>query len=445
MLVNELGCFVAQLDYDALPPEVVEAAKLRILDLLAASLAGFHLGSHELLLPLLDGAPEATVWGIGRKLPLRDAALINSFVSHSQYLEDGSRYTGGHPSSVVIPAALTLAETGHASGKALIAAVVAGYEIFLRLGRAIYPSTVVRGFQSTAVLGAPSSAAACAQLLRFDPQQAKNALAIACNLGGGLKEALKSSDSQPIQVARSCEGGMLAAQLAGRGAAGADAILEQGFLKAYADDAHVDQILQGLGREYRITETYLKIHAGCRGNHAPVDAVLEAMRAHAIDPSAIRSIRVAVDTVTYAAEIHQPASGAEAQFSIAFSIAAALVEGNASIFQFTDRKVADPRVQQTMQRITVEVDKKLDLGYPDQRGAWAEITLNDGTQRRGSVDNARGEPEFPFSRADIEAKFIGLGQRMLGSKAAQVRDSVLALETLADASLLATQLGGTAG
>src|SRR5213075_2000196 len=107
---------------------------------------------------------EATLWGEERLASVREAALVNSFATHSTYLEDGSRFTGGHPSSVVIPAALAEAESRGQSGGELIAAVAAGYEVFLRLGRAIYPATVNRGFQSTAVLGAVSSAAAVARL-----------------------------------------------------------------------------------------------------------------------------------------------------------------------------------------------------------------------------------------------------------------------------------------
>ena len=243
MLINELGKFVAQTRYENLPPAVVETVKLRVLDLLAAGLAGYHMGCHRQLLPILGGAAEATVWGAGTRIALRDAMLVNSFMSHALYLDDGSRFTGGHPSSVVIPSALALAETRHAGGRELIAAVAAGYEIFLRLGRAIYPSTVVRGFQSTAVLGAVIVRRRVRQPLGLSPEAAKNALAIACNLGVGLKEALKSSGSQPIQVARSCECGVLVAQFAAQGAVGADSILEGGFLKAFAENPASDGIL----------------------------------------------------------------------------------------------------------------------------------------------------------------------------------------------------------
>lgn len=440
MLVNEFGKFIAQTRYENLPADVIDTVKLRVLDLFAAALAGYHLGCHKQLLPVLGGADEASVWGVGKKLALRDAAMLNSFMSHALYLDDGSRFTGGHPSPVVIPSAVALAETERATGRDMIAAVAAGYEIFLRLGRAIYPSTVVRGFQSTAVLGAAASASACASLLRFSPEQAKNALAIACNLGVGLKEALKSSGSQPIQVARSCESGIVAALFAKQGAQGADSILEGGFLKAFAEKPATADLLTGLGTDFRIFETYIKVHGGCRGNHAPVDVVQDVVKNNAIKPENIASILIRVDSVTYAAEIHSPANGNEAQFSVAFAVAAALVYGDASVFQYTDAKVADPRIRAMMARIHVEVDKKLDEGYPDKRAAAAEIVLADGRRCSGYIPNAKGEPECPLSAAEIEAKFLTLTRDILPGGGARVRDLVMGLEKLTDLSTLTASL-----
>lgn len=440
MLVNEFGKFIAQTRYENLPANVVETVKRRVLDLLAAGLVGYHMGCHKQLLPVLGGAEQAYVWGLGKKFSLRDATLLNSFLSHALYLDDGSRFTGGHPSSVVIPSAVALAETERATGRQLIAAVAAGYEIFLRLGRAIYPSTVVRGFQSTAVIGAAASAAACANLLRFSPEVAKNALAIACNLGVGLKEALKSSGSQPIQVARSCEGGVVAALFAGQGAEGADSILEGGFLKAFADNPATAGILTGLGTDFRIFETYIKVHGGCRGNHAPVDVTQDVVKANAIKPETIASVLIRVDSVTYAAEIHEPANGNEAQFSVAFAVAAALVNGDASIFQYTDAKVADPRIRAMMARIRVEVDQQLDKGYPDKRASSAEIVLVDGRRFNGYIPNAKGEPECPLSAAEIEDKFLTLTKDILPEGGEHVRDLVMGLETLNDLSILTASL-----
>lgn len=440
MLANDFGPFIARLRYEALPGDVVAAVKLRVLDTLAGGLAGYRMGCHRQLLPILGGAAEASVWGEGIKLALRDATLANSFLAHALYLDDGSRFTGGHPSSVVIPAALALAQSKHASGRELIAAVAAGYEVFLRLGRAIYPATVMRGFQSTAVLGAAASAAACANLLRYSEAMATHALAIACNLGSGLKEALKSSGSQPIQVARACEGGLLAALFAGQGAKGADSIIEAGFLKAFADQAPSADLTAGLGRDFRIFETYIKVHGGCRGNHAPVDVVQDVVARNAIHPERIEAITMRVDSVTYAAEIHTPASGSEAQFSVAFAVAAALIYGDASVFQYTDAKVADPRVQRMLGKIRVVVDPTMDDGYPDKRAAAAEIVLADGSHHVGHIANAKGEPEDPFSPAQIEAKFLSMTKDILPQGGAPVRDLVAGLDTLADAGALATAL-----
>ncbi len=91
MMINELGKFVAQTRYEDLPSTVVELAKTRILDLLSAGLAGYRLGLYRALFEILGGKGEATVWGAGVKYPLRDAALLNSFMAHSTYMEDGSR------------------------------------------------------------------------------------------------------------------------------------------------------------------------------------------------------------------------------------------------------------------------------------------------------------------------------------------------------------------
>jgi 2-methylcitrate dehydratase PrpD len=436
VLARDFGEFVSRLRPQALPPDVAVAAKLRVLDTLGAALAGVALGNLRVVAPLLETSGSARVWGQARTRSPREAALANSFATHSTYLEDGSRFTGGHPSSVVIPAAIAAAEARHSSGAALLAAIAAGYEVFLRLGRAIYPATVVRGFQSTAILGAPSSAAACASLGNFAPEASTHAIAIACSLGAGLKEALKSSASQPIQVARSCEAGMVAAAMAQAGSEGAPSIVEKGFLPAFAGTGDPEKITQGLGREFRIGETYLKRHAGCRGNHAPIDAALELVRMAAIAPADIRRVRVWVDTVTRAAAIEPPANREQAQFSIGFAVAIALLEGDASIFRYSDALLEAPATRAMMALMEVKVDPALDAGYPDKRGAAVEIETADGRVLRHAVDIARGEPEWPLTMQDVEEKFMRLAAPVLGIHAGAVRDIVMGLETLDDVATL---------
>lgn len=428
MIVNEFGDFVARTT--SVPQDVAAAVKIRLLDVLASALAGYRLGNHRMVLSLIDGSGAATVWGDGRKLAARDAALVNSFVAHSTYLEDGSRYTGGHPSSALIPAAFALAEARGLSGRDLITAIAVGYEVFLRLGRGIFPETVKRGFQSTAVLAAVGSAAACANLLRADRVTAKDAIAIACTLGVGLKEALKSSQSQPLQVGRSCEGGLMAAMFAREGAVGADTIIENGFVKAFGGTAPEDIPLDGLGDRFSITETYLKLHGGCRGVHAPVDVVRSVVAENRITNEEIRSISIGIASVTLANDIHEPTTGDQAQFSAAFAVAASLLRGSASTFEFTDANLADPQIRDLMRRVSVGVDPELDAAFPHKRGACAEIVTRDGERHRGRIDGARGEPEFPLSDAEVREKFMDIASRVLGPNAAPLCDMVLSLETM---------------
>ena len=430
-LAEAFGSFLARLDEDALTPDLAMVLKLRVLDLFGAAVAGMQTGG---LVHFLGDRPGggATCWFDGSATSVREASFLNSFVSHAAYMEDGSRFSGGHPASVVVPAAFAIAEERGLSGQRLLSALLGGYEVFLRLGRAAYPALVRRGMQSTAMLGALGSAAAAAVLRDLDEARAAHALAISASLGFGLKAALNASLSQPVQVARSCEGGVMAAMAAERGATGAVRILEEGLLPLFGTDTPPDDALAGLGREFCAGETYVKIHGGCRGNHAPLDVVSGLMQRAGASYGEVETIRVSVDTVTDAADIHEPATGEQAQFSARYAIAALLLFGDALPHRYSDRLLQDPALRDLMGRISVDVDPALDAGYPDKRGAAAAITLRDGREIRGGLDNARGEPEHPLSAGEIEAKFMRLAGEHFGDDAPELVERVLQLETQAD-------------
>lgn len=425
-----LGRFVAGVQAEHLPEEARQAVSLRLLDTLAAAASGVQQGAERGLLGLLPGDGPIAVWGTAARRGLRDAVIINSAVSHSAYFEDGCRYTGGHPSSALIPAAFALACERGSSGAELVAAIVAGYEVFLRLGRAIYPSTVQRGFQSTAILAAPATAAAASVLLRLPAERAAHAIAIACSHGAGLKEALKNAGSQPLQVGRSSEGGLLSALYAAQGADGVPDVIERGFFKAYAGTASADIVTRGLGLQWGIGNTYLKMHGGCRGNHAPVDAAAGLMREHGLAPRDIASMDVRVDTVTLAAEVAEPANADQAKFSIAFSIAAKLLKGDAMPRRYTDAALADPEMRALMARIRVRADAALDEGYPDRRGAMIGARTVDGRELDYALDRALGEPEQPYAQADIERKFDLTAGALYGPSAGRIKDMAMSLPAL---------------
>lgn len=437
MIAAEFGKFISALRAEHLSIEIIDAVKLRILDTIGVGVAGAQLGLNRPAISLFEaGNPQAHVWGTAAKGSAREAAMANSYATHATYLEDGSRFTGGHPSSVLIPAIFAYAEVSKLPGTQLLVAAVAGYEVFLRLGRDIYPADVNRGFQPTAILAAVSSSAAMARLLDLDASQSQNAVSIGANLGIGMKEALKSSATQPLQVARGCEAGIVAAKFAESGLAGASSIFEKGFYPAFGGSLDSMTALKDLGRSYRINETYMKRHAGCRGNHAPLDVALELIDVEKIDTARIRAMRVAVDTVTLAASIEDPKNGEQTQFSIGFSIAVAIIHGNASIYQYNDKRLSESAVRALMDKITVVADKRLDAGYPEKRAASIQIEMLDGTTYSHEIDNARGEPEWPINSQEIIDKFFAHTRGCLGVKAEEIYSLVMTLEKQSDVSVI---------
>ena len=163
-----------------------------------------------------------------------------------------------------------------------------------------------------------------------------------------------------------------------------------------------------------------------------MDVALEVIKQEQLDPADIKLMRVGVDTVTLAASIEAPLNGEQTQFSIGFSIAVALLHGNASIFQYTEARLNEPAVQELMKKIHVVADIKLDVGYPEKRAATIEIELLNGKTFRHAIDNARGEPEWPLQASEMVDKFYAHTQEVLGARAKAVHDMVMDLENISD-------------
>jgi len=175
--------FICETSYDKLPPEVVRQAKQRILDLVGVSLAGYKLMEFPQIvinyITSLGGTPEATIIQTKRKFPAINAALANSACAHAIDMDDGHRFAALHPGTVVIPAAVAAAEMVGANTKELIAGIVVGYEIMIRIGMAINPSSLGRGFHTTGTVGTFGAAAAAANIMKLSHEETIGALALA--------------------------------------------------------------------------------------------------------------------------------------------------------------------------------------------------------------------------------------------------------------------------
>ena len=443
-LVNTFGSYVCQTSYDDLPEAVITTTKERIIDFLGVALSGHKFNVHKPALKALEkyhARNGASVIGEEVKLPCSLAAFINSNLCLD--MTDGSRAAALHPGPVVIPAALAAAEVADkASGKDLMLAVALGYEVMIRVGRAMNPSAVKRGFHPTSIIGPLGSAAAAGKIMNLNEGCISNTLSVAAVSGSGLLDALKAPEPfAQVQIARACHAGIISVLLGQSGIKGNDNILEEAFIPAFSDQYDLEPVTGDLGKDYMIPKTYIKMHAGCRHIHAPIDAALHIINRNGINWRDIEQISVRTYSVALDLEIEEPKTGDEAKFSIPFGIAVALVHGDAFVDRFIDQNLKDKQIQKLMRTVTVEHDPELDRDYPVKRGVRVEIATKGGSAFRHTLDLARGEPECPYSKSEIEDKFKYLTSGIIDLQVGQrITEYVNQLETTGEIASLFTWL-----
>lgn len=406
--------FIVGTGYGNLPEPVIERAKLCILDFLGVALAGNQVGLTPLVKRVVcpaGGEEEATVIGEDRGAPAFNAALLNGVSGHSLDMDDGHRFANAHPASAVIPAAFAVAEKENAAGKDLIESVVAGYEIFIRIAKAMNPAHLRRGFHTTGTVGPFGAAAACSKLLRLDRAKVGNALSIAGLQGAGLLEVMASGQMmKPLHPGKAAQAGVLAALLAQLDAEGPEKIFEgdKGFFKAVSDAVDFDKLLGGIGTTYEILGTYFKMHAACRHVHPALDGLSEIMKAHRITVEEVERIDVSTYTVAYNLTGRENRASDElaAKFSIPVSVALMLVHGSAGVDQYSKECVGNPVIQKIADRVFVTVDPARDACYPAKRGAEILVDTKRG-KFRWELEIPKGDPENPFAHSELREKFIG--------------------------------------
>src|SRR5688572_2180828 len=239
--------------FERLPADVVEQAKRALLDYLGVAIGGASMPMAQIATSYfveLGGRPEASLILDERRLPAIHAALVNGVYGHALDMDDGHRMAAGHPGVATLPAALAAAEVHHSSGQDLLRAIVCGYEVFVRIGAHLNPAHLKRGFHTTATVAPFAAATAVGLLAGLDAPRLTRALGLAGLQGAGLMEVFHDGAmAKPFQTARGAAAGLLAADLAARGALGPRSILEgeQGFLEAMCGDRASDRLVAGLG------------------------------------------------------------------------------------------------------------------------------------------------------------------------------------------------------
>lgn len=408
--------FVENTQFCDLPGEVVQMAKRCLLDFLGVALASRDIPAVESGLDLLRAmgvSPDATIIGCNRRAPVLGAVWANAMLGSALDFEDGYYPSVGHPASVVFPVTLALAEREGRSPEEFLTASVIGYEVCARAGMLMTRTyrEKPRGSGGSSVYGA---AAAAGRLLSLGQKEIMGALGIA----GAYMTAvpvLKSHANEAMVKGGIPWGaftGAASAFLARGGFTGPPATLEDPSCSEYEEDAR--DVLKSLGHTYEISNVYFKRYPSCRWTHAALDATAVILREHKVDIENISSISVETFREATTLDARRPASLEGVQFSIPFTLALLLSEGEFGVRQMTLANLKNPSVRAMADKVELSVDPVLDRLFPRNRPARVTITTGMGNSFSGEIIEVHGEPGSQFAVEGIRGKFLNLASERLG-------------------------------
>lgn len=443
-VTSEVTDFVLALTWDDLPTEVVRIAKEHILDTFGVTLAGSGEACSRIVRQtMVTGEGTATVIGTTQRRPSYLAALANGVASHALDYDDTQLSTSPeavyglltHPSTPVLSAATAVAEDVGANGQQLLVAYCAGVEVACRVADAINPRHYQAGFHSTGTVGTIGAAAAAGRLLGLDRDQLATALGIAASMASGLRENFGTM-TKPLHAGRAASNGVAAAYLARNGFTASKRILEapRGFFNAAGGGFDSTKIVGVLGKPFFLESPGVSIKPYPSGSlsHPGQDLILEIVLTHDIQPDDVERVEVGTNSNVLNALIYpRPTTDLEGKFSMQYCMAAGIVYRKAGLQQFTDEAVNDPRIQEMLPRMIVQVDPELErMGYQHVR-TRVKVTTRDGQEFSGEAEWAKGYPQKPLPPAELEAKFLECAQTVLSQgQAEEALDAIKSLDSM---------------
>lgn len=441
--------------YEDLPPEVVEVTKKQVLDLLGVGIRGFSMaGAKELRELILDwgGKEEATIMGTTKKVPAPNAAHVNATMVHSLDYDDVHEAGVMHPGVIAVPTSLAVAEVkGGLTGKEFITAVALGTDIMCRFGMSSTPgrSPIEVGWHQTSLFGFMGSAAVAGRTMGLSEEQIINAMGIAYAQASGNGQAVKDGAlTKRLGPGFSVRGGLISALLAEKGITGAHNCIDAdwGLYKLYwRGDYDPVGLVADLGKRFESTNVSIKPYPCCRGIHPAIDAALQLMKEHAVTAGNVEKIRIFVTDAHYKLlstpleQKLQPRSPVDAQFSIPWGIATAIVKGRATLDDYTDTAVKNPEVLALTARMHVEVDNGLQRADKIEP-TRVEITMKSGETHSAVVEHPLGSPERPMSFDDCAVKFRDCAKGIGSARMDKVIELVGRLDSLENVTDIMKQL-----
>lgn len=441
-----------------LSPAVENDFRRLLKDYCGVALGGSTTASNRVMrsammrsVPAGQGGCQASVVG-GIKMWAPVAAMLNGAAAHSIELDDLHSPSSFHPGAIIFPAALAMAEAQGSDGKRFMHAVVAGYEAAVRVGLWITPSELFsRGLHPTGVLGAFGAVTAAGVILGLDPTRLAKAYGVAADLSTGLMEFSQSGSwSKRMHTGWPAKAGCIAAQLAAEGFEGSTGIFE----------ATSGVIFAGSGRRtpagsdtfdknepLAIEQIAIKKHACCRFGHGTLDILLDLKGRHGLEAAQVESVRVGMFRDGMFLAVREPRKFApqtvvDAQFSLYYQIASALVRGHVSLPDFSPAAISDPRIKEFIPRIDVEQRADLDEMFPEKYGSDVEIVLTSGERLHEARDYIVGNPDHPLTDTALDEKFSVLAALAIPAGNSKVRTAIRDILSPSGPTALAKSMAG---
>jgi 2-methylcitrate dehydratase PrpD len=353
--------------------------------------------------------------------------MANAAASHFAEQDDVHNGSVFHPATVVFPAALAAAQALGASGRQLLAASVAGYEVGIRVGEFLGRSHY-KVFHTTGTAGTLAAAAAVGHLLGLDAQRMRHAFGSAGTQSAGLWEFLRTAaDSKQLHTAHAAAAGLMAAYLAQDGFTGADRIFDgpQGLAAGMSSGADAARLTDGLGSRWATAETSFKYHASCRHTHPAADALAQVMRECALKPQDIAGVvtHVHQGAIDVLGPVVDPVTVHQSKFSMGTVLALVARFGHAGLPEF-ERHFRDAETIALRDKVRMELDAEVDGAYPKRWIGKVTVQTVDGRMLHGRVDEPKGDPGNTLDRGELTAKALQLAAFSGGASETEMRAAV---------------------
>ena len=436
-LSEGLASHYAALEFDQIPADIIDSAKLHIIDSLGCLLAGSRLEAGKLAyeLAVANSATDSTssLLGADRHASFPDAVQAMSVAAHCGEMDDIHSGAGTCVGGLVIPALIGMAEKYGGGGRKMIEATIAGYETIIRVGLSIdAPKLFARGWWPSTICGAFGVAAAGAKFLNWTARETANALGIAAlHSGGMLTGGNEGATARHLAFGHVARNGIQSLMAARQGFTGPKRALEdaRGFCPTLCSEPKWEHLRNFDG--FHFLEVAFKPYPCARQLHAGVEALLKIVRQHSLQPETVADIELFLPAQNAAMMNRQSITPTHAAKvgSGQYVIAVTLLRGKLDLVSFEEEFLHDNTVRELMNKVKVSAGADLERHYPKNWPGRVVVRLIDGAIHSEEVIIPKGESGNPMSAGEVEEKFMSLAAPVLGEKEALlVKKYVVSLE-----------------